>query len=152
MMPFFSVLLIFTNSTLTHVNERIRLDGLRFAHLLSVVYPDLVAEYGCSLLPSFFKILSSNRNTANSKGTFNPNSKMGLMKSRDQVLESFLHFLGLFVVRAQNLTIKCKRQSDDGQMILEPTFWSSKSLTNAAKFLESGSNIVGIDQHLVNFV
>ena len=45
MIPFFSNWIVFVGSALTHINERIRLDGLRFIKLLCDAYPLLIAAY-----------------------------------------------------------------------------------------------------------
>ncbi|KAI8914577.1 hypothetical protein EDD86DRAFT_244763 [Gorgonomyces haynaldii] len=90
MMPFFNTLVVFVCSSLSHINEHIRLDAMRMLRLLCEHYPDLIRRYGQPLLPHFYQILTSNKKTKGMEANFNANSKLGLNKSRDELLESFL--------------------------------------------------------------
>lgn len=43
-LPFFTVLLVYIGSAMTHINERIRLRGIRFLHILTLKYPQLITN------------------------------------------------------------------------------------------------------------
>lgn len=134
MIPFFATLILFTRSALTHINERIRLDGLKFVKLLSGAYPALVSKYGLSLLENFNELLNQKKSAAPGANGFsqsagvNVNSKMGLNRSRDQVLDSFLTYLRLVIKPTTdcvctNVILQFPLKS--GECVLASTYWKN---------------------------
>ncbi|KAI8900497.1 hypothetical protein BC833DRAFT_646965 [Globomyces pollinis-pini] len=142
MSPFFSVLIVYTGSAMTHINERIRLSGLRLIKLVCDKYPKLVSKYAGNLLPQFLDILKAEKKS-NSKGftttnNFSANSKLGLLQSRDEVLESFYIFLSLLM--DEQYPIKSLKKPDN-----EITYdWNSNDTMNDLPQLLLETNSTGL--------
>ncbi|KAJ3303725.1 Testis-expressed sequence 10 protein [Kappamyces sp. JEL0829] len=99
MAPFFPVLVAYTGSGMSHINERIRLRALRFLRLLYTHYEALVSRFGGPLLEQFFQQLRTSKPTvkggAGRSFSFAANSQMGLFNSRHEILDILYVFCSL---------------------------------------------------------
>ncbi|KAJ3036555.1 Testis-expressed sequence 10 protein [Rhizophlyctis rosea] len=102
--PFLSLVMAYTCSAMTHINEDIRLDGLKFLRIWLEQYPTLITMYSDKIIPNFLSLLSANAkgksgslSGSGSALIINPSSQLGSSKSRVEVLESLFAFLKLLL-------------------------------------------------------
>ncbi|KAJ1552262.1 Testis-expressed sequence 10 protein, partial [Nowakowskiella sp. JEL0078] len=100
--PFMKLIMAYVVSALTHIREEVRIDALKFVHMLLQNIPDLVVMYGDKILDNYVAILSSDhsksKRVSSSAGsmslTVNPESQLGSHKLRLEVLTNLHDLLG----------------------------------------------------------
>jgi hypothetical protein len=110
-LPFFSTLLVFTQRALTNINQKIRTSAVDFVAVLLERYPMLIKEFPNSFISSFLDVLGCSPGKSSQGFTQfkvqNAENSVGLLNSRDKVLDCFHLFLSL------NLQNQTKEQHDN---------------------------------------
>ncbi len=128
--PFYPSALMYTCSAMTHIYEDIRIDAFRFIQFWIQSFPNLTAEFGTErLLPNFISNLANDRLDAtivHSKERslkVDPNSRLGLSKTRSLVLSCLDTLLHITLTRLQP---SCMSNATRAQRQLEFN-WSQQS-------------------------
>ncbi|KAJ3163435.1 hypothetical protein HDU86_000014 [Geranomyces michiganensis] len=107
--PFMSLIIAYTCSSMTHISELIRLDGLKFLTVWQTHYPALVVMHAEKVIPNYLSMLATNSKSQGMGGAgtgssllVNPRSQLGGAKARVEVLESLFGYLSLVLHKGSN--------------------------------------------------
>ena len=96
--PFFPILSAYLSSAMTHINDDIQRDSLKFLDLLLEYFPGLVTSECGHLLQMFIDQISQKGHKKSRSLLVNPNSNISSMKRGQNILKRLYAFLHALIV------------------------------------------------------